>query len=266
VSSSISIMTNPERRYDEREIAAIFREAAETQEAEQVQQPPAEGLTLAELQEIGRETGIAPAQIARAAAAVDRRATAAPRSKLLGLPVGLERTIGLPGPLSNAAWDRLVADMCEVFQVHGEVQRDDAHRVWNTEDLQAFLEPTEAGYRLRIRTQKRSARGLLLGGLANLALGLAFLAVLVVNHDLQPFLDVLLALQIALGLGAIGVTAYRLPRWAKDRERQIDEVAARAVALAGLSHPAGTPVQAPALLRKEPTDDTRARAARRTRP
>ena len=43
-------------------------------------------------------------------------------------------------------------------------------------------------------------------------------------------LDILiLALLGTAGLGTIGATAFRLPRWARERERQMEAIAARAV-------------------------------------
>ena len=49
-----------ERRYSDEEVAAIFARATETQESQPRRNTPGEGMTLAELQEIGREVGIAP--------------------------------------------------------------------------------------------------------------------------------------------------------------------------------------------------------------
>ena len=56
-----------DHRYSEEQIRAIFQEAAEAQEAAEQTGPHGEGLTLAELQRIGAEAGIAPEFIARAA-------------------------------------------------------------------------------------------------------------------------------------------------------------------------------------------------------
>ena len=48
---------SPERRYNEQEIAAIFRQAAEYQESAQRQEAHNDGLTLAELKQIGNDDG-----------------------------------------------------------------------------------------------------------------------------------------------------------------------------------------------------------------
>ena len=60
-----------ERRYNEAEVAAIFERAAEAQQASPQQLPSAEGMTLTDLQEIGREVGFSSEQLARAAKAIE---------------------------------------------------------------------------------------------------------------------------------------------------------------------------------------------------
>src|SRR5437588_604339 len=83
-----------DRRYDDKEIAAIFRAATEGPLSPQRQVPPEEGLTLADLQAIGREVGISPAAVAQAARALDIRRETAART-FFGLPIGVARTVNL---------------------------------------------------------------------------------------------------------------------------------------------------------------------------
>jgi len=61
-----------ERQYDDEEVAAIFKRAAESEHS--VLPAPAEGqgLTLAALQDIGREVGIPPEAIANAARSLEQ--------------------------------------------------------------------------------------------------------------------------------------------------------------------------------------------------
>ena len=47
----------PERRYNDEEVAAIFERASEEEQAATQLVRSSEGLTLADLQEIGREAG-----------------------------------------------------------------------------------------------------------------------------------------------------------------------------------------------------------------
>jgi len=83
-----------DRRYNDDEVAAIFSKAAEGPPTPALGVARTEGLTLADLQEIGREVGITPEAVAQAAAAVDLRPLAAAQT-FLGLPIGVERRIAL---------------------------------------------------------------------------------------------------------------------------------------------------------------------------
>ena len=60
-----------ERRFNEAEVAAIFERAAEAQQAGLHHLPSGEGMTLTDLQEIGREVGISHEQLAHAAKAIE---------------------------------------------------------------------------------------------------------------------------------------------------------------------------------------------------
>ena len=219
-----------EHRYSEQEIAAIFKQAAEAQEAAQQQKSPGEGLTLAELQQIGQETGITPEFIARAAAAVDRTGPSLPPTTYFGIPISVARTVDLPGPLSDDGWDQLVVDLRETFQAYGEIRRDGVHRQWKNGNLQALIEPTESGHRLRLRTLHGNARSALLGGLTFFAMALAFTLVVAVSGKLGLNPETLvMAMLGAAGLGSIGLAAFQLPRWAEERGRQMEAIAARTV-------------------------------------
>lgn len=260
---------SPERRYDEQEIAAIFKQAAADQEAAQRQLAPSGGLTLAELEQIGKEAGITPEYIARAAASLDRAARSPRPVKLLGLPLSVGRIVDLPGPLSDEAWDRLVTDLRETFQAAGVVRRDGSHRQWRNGNLHAIVEPTDSGHRLHLRTLNGNQRAALTGGFAFFAINLAILLVFAASHGVNPE-SWLLALFSAIGLGSMGMAAYRLPRWSAERERQMDAIAARAVELAGGSAAAGLPEPAPArrldlAASEEPEEPVPAKTRRRAR-
>ena len=99
-----------ERRYDEDEVAEIFERATEAQGRSLPGGRSAEGLTLQELQEVGREVGLSADLVARAAHSLDMAPQVHGR-KLLGLPVGVGRTVELARPLTDAEWHRLVADL-----------------------------------------------------------------------------------------------------------------------------------------------------------
>lgn len=225
-----------QRRYDEAEVAAIFQRAAEAS-------PPGmgaaaagagQGLTLAELQDIGRDVGIPANAIALAAQMVDH-AGPPPSRKFLGLPIGVAHTVHLGRRLSEEEWERLVVDLRETFDARGHVTSHGSLRQWTNGNLQALLEPTAAGDRIRLRTTKGDATGMLAGGLGMVGLS----GVLLTAATLQGALGDMgmVAAMASLGLTGVGMfaaSALRLPRWARTRRRQIEEVAARA-ALAAAS-------------------------------
>ncbi len=217
-----------ERRYHQEEIAAIFKQAAEVQEAAQRKLSPSEGLTLAELQQIGKEAGITPAFIAQAAAAVNQTTPALPSTTYFGLPISVARTVDLPGPFSDKDWEQLVVDLRTTFRATGEIRRDGSLRQWKNGNLQALIEPTESGHRLVLRTRKGSAQPALLGGLALLMLGLTMILAMGFSRGFRLVDDTFIATLFAvLGLGIGGSTMLRLPGWVEERGQQMEEIAAR---------------------------------------
>ena len=223
---------SPERQYNEEQVAAIFKQATADQESAQRQLPHGGGLHLAELKQTGEEAGITPEYIARAAATLDRIGPILPPATSLGFPVSVARTVELPGPLSDEAWDRLVADLRETFQATGEVRNDGSLRQWRNGNLHALIEPTDSGHRLHLRTLNGNARSALLGGLVFFAMNLAFMLITVVSSGMDAG-ALLLALLTTIGLCIMGVAAYQLPRWRAERARQMEAIAARAIELAG---------------------------------
>jgi len=215
-----------ERRYNDKEIAAIFRAAAEEgPQSPQREVARDEGLTLAELQSIGTEVGISSEAVAQAARAVDVRLGAASRT-FLGLRIGVARTVNLKRRLTDEEWERLVVQLREVFNARGRTRSDGSLRQWTNGNLQVLLEPTETGHRLRFRTTHGAARASIGAGLA--VLGVT--AIVAVSGAIWGTLGDAasgIALMAAAGVGMIASGALRLPRWARLRERQMEALAAR---------------------------------------
>ena len=223
------------RRYDDKEMAAIFRAAAEGAQTVPTDVPPDEGLTLAELQTIGREVGLAPDAIAHAALALDVRRDAEPRT-MFGLPIGVARTVDLNRRLSDEEWERLVVQLREVFAARGTMRSEGSFRQWTNGNLQVLLEPTDAGHRLRFRTVHGAAMASIRAGLFAIAAGtVAALAVAPGGHLLKAIPGV--AFILLAGGGMIANGALRLPRWARLRQRQMEALAEQVVLPA--SAPAG---------------------------
>ena len=212
-----------ERRYNDKEIAAIFRAAAETPPSPQREVPEDEGLTVADLQAIGREVGIAPDAIAHAAHGVDVRPVAAART-FLGLPIGVSRTVQLNRRLSDEEWERFVVQLREVFNARGRTRSDGALRQWTNGNLHVLLEPTDTGHRLRFGTVHGAASAWIGGGFAVLGIAAVTAAVSAFSGTLGEALYGIGFLAV-MSTGMIVGGALRLPRWARLRSRQMEALA-----------------------------------------
>jgi len=214
-----------ERRYSEDEVAQIFERASETPSSALTTSRGSDGPTLAQLQDIGREVGIAPDLIARAARSLDVRASGGGR-RLLGLPIGVGHTVELARPLTDEEWHRLVVDLRETFDARGRLSDDGAFKQWTNGNLEVLLEPTSTGQRLRMRTRKESAVGMLGSGL--ILLGVAGVAAvdMTVSNELAQRLPGLLTM-LGVGGGLVGFNAIRLPAWARLRRTQMQEIGER---------------------------------------
>lgn len=220
-----------ERKYREEEIAEIFEAASARSGSGAGALQPAEGLTLAELQAIGSEVGMTRESVAEAAAALDLRREAL-RGSDFGMPVSVRRTVDLPRAPTEREWEMLVAELRETFDAKGRVSSRGEVREWTNGNLHAYVEPTAAGYRLRLRTTKGDAVGLNRMGAAGMVMALVAVLFLFLSGELPEslFVPMLIA---AMGGGALAFNALRLPGWAEEREAQMERVAASARLLLG---------------------------------
>ena len=132
-------MAVPEQRFNEAEVAAIIQRATNWNEPRRQPVPPGEGLSLDQLQEIGRDIGIAPNVIAGAADVVKDSGTTVIR-RFLGLPLRVERNVKLRRDFSEDEWDQVVADLREIFNAAGVLNEDGSLRQWSNGNLQVVLE------------------------------------------------------------------------------------------------------------------------------
>ena len=230
-----------ERRYTDDEVAEIIQ-AASTSDApreEPAEPTSATGLTLAQLQAIGREVGIAPERIAQAAGALDRRQPPLPRRTDFGMPVSASHIVEIPRPLTDHEWSLVLADLRETFRAWGNEGSQGETRMWWNNNLHAIVEPTRTGYRLRLGTLK--ADGFAMNRLGMVAIAMSIVVAFALGGD-PAGLPGMLAIA-SMGAGAIAVNALRLPRWARLRERQMQEIADRTLALLGTT-PSSTPTEA----------------------
>jgi hypothetical protein len=214
-----------ERRYSEEEVAEIFERATEAQKSSLPATRPVEGLTLRELQEVGRDVGLPPELVERAARSLDLMGQTH-RRKLLGfIPVGVGRTVELPRPLTDAEWHRLVSDLRETFDARGKLSEHGPFKQWTNGNLQALLEPTPDGQRLRMKTLKGSAMSMM--GTGAMMLGISGAIWVSMMLRAAPFDADTFPVLMLVGLGLMIGGLLPLPAWARTRQRQMEEIAER---------------------------------------
>ena len=222
-----------ERKYQEDEVSEIFALAASAGDADLPPLAHQQGLTLDELQEVGREVGLAPERIAEAAAAIDARPEALPRRTLLGVPVSVGRVVELPRAPTERQWQVLVSELRATFGARGRVHSQGEMREWRNGNLHAFLEPTETGHRLRLGTYNGRAKAVTAVGTVGAVVGLFLLATSGLDERTfgTVFATLIPALFALAGGGTLTWHALWSRRWAGERERQMEHIAGRARAL-----------------------------------
>jgi hypothetical protein len=212
-----------ERHYNEDEVAAIFRAAAEGPESPPVPGGRAEGLTLRDLQAIAREVDIPPDAISRAAQSLERLPVPAASQTFLGIPISAERTVALQRRLTDAEWELLVVELRQVFGARGTVRVQGSMREWSNGNLHALLEPTPTGHQLRLGTFKGGARASV--GMGAFTLGMSGVVGVMVaaHHPLGAAFPGPLGLATLGGI-LIASGALGLPNWARRRRRQMDGI------------------------------------------
>jgi hypothetical protein len=219
-----------DRRYGEDEARAIFRLATTGDARDQSLPGESGGLTLDELQRIGQEAGIEPARVVQAAEQLDARGKAAPVRRSLGLPIGVSRVVDLPRAPTDREWERLISEFRTTFGAQGHATTSGGLREWSVGNLHISVEPTALGEQLRLSTVKDDA--VALNGLGVVLTGMAALMGAVVAAAGKPEKALLiLGMFGAMAVAAFGANVIRLPRWARERERQMEAIAERAVKL-----------------------------------
>jgi hypothetical protein len=221
-----------ERKYQDHEIRQILNLAIGQEDGPAQTLPAVGGLTLHQLQEVGREVGLPADRITQAVAAFEGGGVAVPRGTLLGLPTSVGRIVPLPRSPSDREWELLVAELRTTFGGKGELTSHGSLREWSHGTLHAFIEPTETGHRLRLTDSSAAVAGIVLGG-SVLAFGLFLLVVLLGKGD-PGFRLVVPAFFSLIGGGLVAGSVMSLPKWAREQERRMEYISRHAVSLLGL--------------------------------
>jgi hypothetical protein len=159
----------------------------------------------------------------------------------MGLPVGVGRTVELDRPPSDRDWERLVADLRETFEARGTLRYDGPFRQWTNGNLQALVEPTPGGHRLRLQTLKGDSRALMRMGMAVIG-GAAVTGIAVAaGSGFVPGSTTGVGFMALMGLSAVAAGALRIPGWARRRRAQIDAVLTRYAASGGATSEGDSP-------------------------
>ncbi|MEO5826001.1 MAG: hypothetical protein ABIR59_08950 [Gemmatimonadales bacterium] len=217
-----------DRRYTDDEMAEIFRRATESETSVPMREPGESGFSLQELQDIGREAGIADESVALAARSLDHREPTR-TVRVLGLPLGVANSVELDRYLTDVEWDALVVAARDTFHANGRLRVDGTFRQWTNGNLQVLLEPGDAGHRLTLRTRNANLQAQVLGGSAALAFGglMLFGSVFGPATTAQGLLTGGSMIALA-GAAFLAMALVRLPIWARRRHEQFRALIERA--------------------------------------
>jgi hypothetical protein len=223
-----------ERRYDDEEVREIFSLATTGGTRDRALPAEPGGMTLDELKRIGQEAGIEPLRVAQAAEMLDARGKPAPVRRSFGMPVGVSRVVDLPRAPTDREWEQLIAEIRTTFGAHGRATTSGGLREWSHGTLHICVEPNERGEQLRLSTLKEDGIALNVLGIGMGVVSVIFSAMVAAAGKPGKALVPLIMFG-GMALAAFTANVIRLPRWARERERQMEAIAEHAVKL--LSNP-----------------------------
>jgi hypothetical protein len=138
--------------------------------------------------------------------------------------------VELPRAPTDREWELLLAELRQTFGAHGKEVSHGELRAWRNGNLHAYVEPTESGQRLRLGTTKGDAVSMGWLGIGGLLAGLVMFVFALLFGEGADGVEAAL-LFAAMGIFVLAVNALRLPRWAQEREEQMEYIATRARAL-----------------------------------
>lgn len=261
------------RRFTEAEARRIFARAAEHQRAD----APDDGLTLAELQEIGRAAGLSETAISAAVSDVRAGVPDDPVVTFLGVPSETRWSRVLPVEVTDAAWERMVAEIRRTFKQQGNPSQIGRVREWTggfsssgSDGLRVALEPTDRGTLVLVeqtlRSNVRGMRGVAMGGL-----GIGVLSALLPLLSGEAGLWLLPVMLLSVFALTVVASALVLRSMSNKTERNVDrlldrfELIARDAAATSAATPCEPCIDAALLDVPAPADETPGRDARRAR-
>jgi hypothetical protein len=229
VEQSSESMIDPEAKFTDEEARQILVRAASREErAERVS--TGRGLNVHALQEIAREVGLDPLQVEAAAREALLRRESPPVPTWLGIPLeaGLQRVV--PGTVSDAGWERMVAEFRRAFRTSGITSQFGGVREWISASeksdmpVQVRLEPVDESTLVTLQQPMSLVPQMVYAVGGTFSAAAVLFAVLAAIGSLPLHLSFLF-FAMAL-LGSLGVWGgYRA--WLPRREEQLRAVADR---------------------------------------
>ena len=210
------------KRFTEADAQRIFAAAAERQ-LERKQTEP--GLSLEELEEIGRTSGLDPTLVREAAMDALRPEPVAITKTVLGMPLAFRRERFIRGTVTPQAWAQIVMDLRRQFNKPGLVTDIGPLREWRSvandqqQPVTVTLSPERGGTRVVIeQTQTNAALGFGIATGVNALMGTVFAILAVAGAESDFFIPALVLLSFAAVFGAVsyvGMRAYASRQTAK---------------------------------------------------
>ena len=219
-----------ERRYDEAELAAILRSAAEAQAEDFSGNGESAGLTLREIERLASEVGIDPKRIASAAASLDVRPKKVKKFQMFGPPATETFERSFDGELDEAGWEEVIADMRQTYGMAGEISRVGSTLEWKggSDTLSVHLSATirngRTRFRLNINQSGALTAGWMFGFVTSFMSMMGFIAICKKAH-IDPWMGCFI---FGLVLVAFYFITHRLIcQWANDIESRSEAVLGR---------------------------------------
>ena len=227
---------DPETRFSEDEVQKILAKAAKSQQREEsTLEEATSGLSLTRLQQVAADVGIAPVHIEAAAREILVRRQSAPAGTIVGLPRELGTLRVAPGVVSDAQWEKIVAELRQIFGKSGIPSQFGALREWvSTNDRSESmpvclrLTPDEAGTRITLRQSVTAMSSLIWGvggGLAGVAV---LIGVLMAIVGFEPAVAGAPAMLGGIGVLSAGVGWIGGKSWSKQQQERLERAADRA--------------------------------------
>jgi hypothetical protein len=223
------------RRYTEQEIRTLFERAAERQEqARRAEAASEAGLSLDELQRIGKSAGIDPEHVAAAAGDLEGADPARAADVRWGVPAEVRQTRLLSGLVSDEAWEQMVAELRHTYGEAGVAGQVGRVREWRSasgsekDAVHVTITPEGGGSRIAVAQRMENQQNEVREGVVAITAMVIALAILLFVGDFPAHYPWMIPLGIGgLGYGGFGGYWLWLRRHARRQEEEFRALADR---------------------------------------